>query len=151
MRLAALLTMAAMGVMARAGEPAAGSTPSPTATLVITVTGARSDRGTIVIAVFTQRDGWPRLGRAQRAVTVPATAPARVIVEGLAPGECAVSAFHDEDGDGKLGMRWFPLPHPAERTGASSGATGRLGPPSFEAARLACPAGETLVPIALAD
>jgi len=162
MRGAVLAVAVAIAGVARAGEPtpattptsAGTATPAPasTATLLIHLTGARSALGTLVVSVFTQGDGWPKLARAARVVTLPAVeGPVEVRVEGLPPGPCAVSAFHDENGNGKLDMRWFPLPHPAERTGASNGATGRFGPPAFDAARMDCPAGDTAAPVALAD
>jgi uncharacterized protein (DUF2141 family) len=56
-----------------------------------------------------------------------------------------VAVFHDENGNGKLDMGWFPLPGPSEGTAASNGATGRMGPPTFEDARIECKPGETVV------
>jgi uncharacterized protein (DUF2141 family) len=37
----------------------------------------------------------------------------------LPPGQYAVAVVHDENENGKLDMRWFPIPHPG-LTGCSS-------------------------------
>ena len=121
------------------------------ATLTVVVTGITESRGDLLVTVFTSADGWPKPKHAAASARVPATAPEQEVrLEGLPPGPCAVSVVQDLDGNGKLTMRWFPYPRPAEPTGASNGAKGSFGPPSFEAARfvLAAEGGRVRVTLA---
>ena len=121
------------------------------ANLTVVVTGITESRGDLLVTVFTSADGWPKPKHAAASSRVPATAPEQEVrLEGLPPGPCAVSVVQDLDGNGKLTMRWFPYPRPAEPTGASNGAKGSFGPPSFEAARfvLAAEGGRVRVTLA---
>ena len=74
----------------------------------------------------------------------------RVIFTGLSPGDYAVAAFHDADGDGELDQNILRIP--TEGYGFSNGARGFMGPPSFDAAALTIGSGEerisVVVPIA---
>jgi uncharacterized protein (DUF2141 family) len=116
-----------------AASPAAATDGT---TLTVVVTGITESRGDLLVTVFTSADGWPKPKHAAASARVQATAPEQEIrFDGLPPGPCAVSVVQDLDGNGKLTMRWFPYPRPAEPTGASNGAKGSFGPPSFEAAR----------------
>lgn len=108
------------------------------ATLTVVVAGIAESRGELLVTVFTSPSGWPKPEHAAATARVAATAPEQEVrLEGLPPGPCAVSVVHDLDGNGKLTMRWFPYPRPAEPTGASNASKGSFGPPSFEAARFA--------------
>ena len=74
----------------------------------------------------------------------------RVVFTGLSPGDYAVAAFHDADGDGELGRNILRIP--TEGYGFSNGARGFMGPPSFDDAALTIGSGEerisVVVPIA---
>lgn len=91
--LAALLTASAL--------PA--ETPPP-ATLEITVSGARANTGLIRIALCPAQAKFPDCGaKAVRTASLPVSAGgARVVLTGLAPGNYAVSVFHDANSNGKL-------------------------------------------------
>ena len=52
----------------------------------------------------------------------------RVVFAGLPPGEYAVAAFHDADGDGKLAQNIVGMP--TEGFGFSNGATGFMDRPA---------------------
>jgi uncharacterized protein (DUF2141 family) len=120
------------------------------ASLTVVVNGVVERRGELLVTVFTSADGWPKPGRAAAAARVAAIgATQEVRFEGLPVGPCAVSVVHDLDGNGRLTMRWFPFPHPGEPTGASNGATGSLGPPSFERARFELGPDGATIPVTL--
>jgi uncharacterized protein (DUF2141 family) len=120
------------------------------ATLAYAIEGVRSSRGELVIAVYTSKLTWLDLGRAAKVLRVPAMAGTMwAAMEGLPVGDCAVLVFHDENGNGKLDAGWLPLSGQTEGFAASNGATGRLGPPSFEDARLDCRKGETVLKLKL--
>lgn len=125
--------------------------PPGAATLAFALDGVKSGKGQVVIAVYTSKVTWLDLGRAARVLKLPAREGTVFgLLEGVPAGECAVAVFHDENGNGKLDMGWFPLPGPIEGGAASNGATGRFGPPSWEDARTDCRAGETVVRMKLA-
>jgi uncharacterized protein (DUF2141 family) len=139
LRLAALLAAAVATAASDPAPVAPGSAvpPAPaTRTLTVVVTGIVETKGQLLVHAFTSAQGWPKPQHAVASARVPAVAPETVVrLEGLPVGPCAVSVVQDLDLDGKLTMRWFPFPRPAEPTGASNDARGTLGPPSFEAAR----------------
>jgi uncharacterized protein (DUF2141 family) len=51
---------------------------------------------------------------------------------GIAVGRYAISAFHDENSNGKLDTNFIGMPR--EGVGASNDAKGHMGPPKFPAA-----------------
>jgi uncharacterized protein (DUF2141 family) len=58
---------------------------------------------------------------------------------GLAPGQYAIRAFHDVDGDGKMGANPFGIP--TEPYAFSNNAAGVMGPPKWSAAAFEVKAG----------
>ena len=56
----------------------------------------------------------------------------RVVFTDLTPGDYAIAAFHDADGDGELATNLLGVP--SEGYGFSNGARGFMGPPKFEMA-----------------
>jgi uncharacterized protein (DUF2141 family) len=56
-----------------------------------------------------------------------------------------VACFHDENGNGKLDTGLFGIP--TEGVCASNGATGSMGPPRFEDAKVRIAGGPTIVPV----
>jgi uncharacterized protein (DUF2141 family) len=139
-------TALALLLAATPSPPAA--TPGETqATLAFAIDGVKNGTGQLVLAVYTSKATWLDLSRAARVQRI-APRPGRVfaVMEGVPPGDCAVLVFHDENGNGTLDMGWLG---PIEGSGASNGATGRLGPPSWEDAKMACRPGETVVGLQL--
>lgn len=63
-------------------------------------------------------------------------------VTGLAPGRYAVRAFHDVDGDGKMGTNPFGIP--TEPFAFSNDARGAFGPAAWADAAFDVPAGESV-------
>ena len=63
------------------------------------------------------------------------------MITGLAPGRYAIKAFHDVDGDGRMGTNPFGMP--TEPYAASNNARGNMGPPAWSDAAFEVPAGET--------
>jgi uncharacterized protein (DUF2141 family) len=124
----------AVGSVPAAADPLPA--PSPTVDITTNIVGFRNDQGKALVAVFRSADGFP--GDASKAVAKTA-APiaqgrARVVFQGLPAGVYAVAVIHDENGNGKLDTSWLGIP--TEGIGASNDAKGKLGPPSFDAARM---------------
>jgi uncharacterized protein (DUF2141 family) len=147
--LATIATLAAL--LFAAPAPPAARPPSETdATLAFAVEGVKSTKGQLIVAVYTSKATWLDLSRAAKVLKItPRVGSVFAVLEGVPLGECAVAVFHDENGNGKLDMGWFPLPGPIEPSGASNGATSRLGPPGWEEAKFDCKVGEAVVKLKL--
>ena len=104
------------------------------ADLEVVVSGLKSAEGDARIAVHKRVSGVAFPGGGVVAATYrPASkGEIRVVFAGLALGDYAVAAFHDADGDGKLGQNMVGIP--TEGFGFSNGAVGFMGPPSFDKA-----------------
>lgn len=121
--------------MARAGVSGAvaalllGAAPAPV-TLVVTVEGVRNATGDVRVAVCSRdrflSETCEYMGQAKAH---PGSVSVRIA---LPPGTYAAQAFHDEDGDGKIGRNAIGLP--TEGLGFSNDAVMRFGPPRFDEA-----------------
>jgi uncharacterized protein (DUF2141 family) len=135
--LATLITLAHPGSQPHSAGPAANVAPTTraTATLSVTVTGIRSEAGAVEVIVFATPAGFPtnpERALARRRVPVR-SGQAVAEFPGLELGPYAVAVYHDENGNGRMDTKLFGIPK--EGTGASNDARGRLGPPSYQAAR----------------
>lgn len=93
--------------------------------LRVEVTGLRSSKGVLLVAVCTPETFTRRT--CPHVATTPAS-DGVAIVPDVPPGLWAVQAIHDEDGNGKLTRRGFL---PDEGVAFSRDAPMRMGPPRF--------------------
>ena len=105
------------------------------AELTIDVHGVRSGDGRVYLAAHgpATRETFPSgeaLVEGLREPALPGTM--RFVVEDLAPGRYALSAFHDENDNGELDTNLLGIP--SEGYGFGNDASAAFGPPSFEAA-----------------
>ena len=131
-RSAALLLFALLGA---GGSAAPAQEAASSSTLTVRVTGLRSSRGAVLVALHDSAKGFPGGDQALRRETV---APARdktasVVFKGLKPGVYAVAILHDENQNGKLDTGLFGIPR--EGYGASNNPRPRFKAPSFDAAK----------------
>lgn len=100
------------------------------ADLNVTVSGVRSAQGSVRIAVYDREEGFRKEAQARLRQGVPA-APGQVEARfsGLPAGRYAVIAYHDEDGNGRLDLRFGMIP--IEGYGLSNVAE-VSGPPRFQ-------------------
>lgn len=70
-----------------------------------------------------------------------------VMFRGVRPGRYAVMAFHDENGDGRMGRT--SIGAPSEGWGFSRDARGAMSAPTFEQAAITVAAAGVVVPIQL--
>ena len=115
-------------VNASADDAAPGS-------LSLRLSGFHSAEGQVLVALFRGEHGFPgKPGQAvQTAVTKISNGRARLELEGLAPGEYAVSVVHDENSNDILDTNWVGMPK--EGIGTSNNAKGRMGPPKYRDAK----------------
>ena len=119
-----------LALMLVAAAPA-GAVEPPGVTL--SFTGLRSHAGEIRVEVYDSAQAWARADHPWRRLAVPA-APGtpQVRLDGVPPGQYAIRAFHDLDGDGRLRTGAFGAP--TEPYAFSNNARGRLGPAPWSAA-----------------
>lgn len=96
---------------------------------------ARNDDGQVFVNLYDRAEGFP--GNADKALRTERSkqvhGQAKVVFEDLPYGEYAVSAYHDEDGNGKMKTVYGTIP--LEGVGVSRDAKGVMGPPKFEDAK----------------
>jgi uncharacterized protein (DUF2141 family) len=116
------------------------------AELRLAIDGIHSTRGTVIIGLYDNAEGFKRAVDAADSVAL-LIEPTRyaavalrtrdavnndVIFSNVAPGRYAVIAFHDQNNNAKLDRGVFGLP--TEPYGFSNDARGFFGAPSFDAA-----------------
>ena len=112
------------------------------ADLTVRIEGVRSADGDIRVALHRRADGvdFPDSAGIMKAAMRPAGKAGDLVFAGLAPGDYAVAAFHDEDRDGDLNTNLLGMP--TEGYGFSNEARGIFGPPGFDAAAFTIKADE---------
>jgi len=116
-------------------EPALPQAQAPQANVIhVEVVGLHSDKGQVLCALYSSRDGFPKQSEKALARVTSGIAQKQAVCEfsGIAPGTYAISVFHDENSNGKLDTKFMGIPR--EGVGASNNAKGHFGPPKFEAA-----------------
>lgn len=107
MTFAVVRRLAIFALVAGVAVPASAQhTPAPgeTVTLDVTVSGIKSAKGVIRLALCPPGAGFPDCrDRTVRSVSLPIDkGSARTVLTGLAPGTYAVSVFHDANANSKL-------------------------------------------------
>ena len=128
------VTKNTLAIAGLAAALALTGTAATAADLEVVVSGLKSAKGDARVALHKRVAGveFPDGGVVAATMRPAVMGKIRVVFAGLAPGEYAVAAFHDADGDGKLARNIVGMP--TEGFGFSNGATGFMGPPSFDKA-----------------
>jgi uncharacterized protein (DUF2141 family) len=106
------------------------------AELAIRIDNVENNDGQIMVALY---DRAAYMKQPVQTASVEAVAGTTMVqFKELAPGDYAVAVYHDANGNGRLDRNRMGMP--VEMSGFSNDAQGFMGPPSFEAARLALPA-----------
>ncbi len=108
--------------------------------LTVEATGARSDQGQVVAAIYDSEGTW--LKTYLKGERVQAGPRVLLVFRGLPEGRFGITAFHDENGNGKLDANALGLP--TELYGFSRDARGVFGPPKFESAVIELKADTTI-------
>ncbi len=116
-----------------AAQPNSPSDTAENARLEVTVTGLRSSRGQLAIALFASESDYNEQTNAVRRAFLPIVAGRSTWqLSDLPAGRYALIAYHDENGNREIDMRIFGMPK--EAVGVSNDARGVFGPPGFDAA-----------------
>ncbi|MFM7188401.1 MAG: DUF2141 domain-containing protein [Armatimonadota bacterium] len=102
------------------------------ATGVVELDGVPLKGGNVLVSVYASGEGWLKdTTKAVLTVVHPATDGNRILIDQLPTGKCyAVGVHYDVNGNGKLDTR---LGLPDEPFAVSNNASGKMGPPSFQA------------------
>lgn len=84
--------------------PAAPQAQGGSATLTVSITGLKSSKGVVRLALCPTGAGFPDCGaKAVKTASLPISGgTAQIVLTGLTPGTYAVSSFHDANSNGKL-------------------------------------------------
>lgn len=116
------------------------------ADLTVELDGYETGKGHLMVAAFATAQGFPD-DSPQRARIEANGKTATAVFKSLAPGRYAVSAYADENDNGKLDRGLFGIPK--ERYGFSQDARGMSGPPEFRDAAFPLPEGGARVVVHL--
>lgn len=107
------------------------------ADLTLHVDKVQAGTGTVMVSLYDSADTYFK--RPARVAQVPASPGATtVVIPGLAPGDYAITVYHDVNGNGQLERNPFGIP--TEPFGFGNDAQGEMGPPSFDATKVTVPA-----------
>lgn len=100
----------------------------------VDIVGLRNNKGHVLCFLFSSAIGFPKKDDKAVAHYTAAISNREASCEfsGIAPGTYAVSAFHDENSNGKLDANFMGIPR--EGVAASNDARGSFGPPKFDEA-----------------
>jgi len=121
------LAVFAAGVALLGAASAPAGEPPPSSNVVEFVTQAQGSGGVVRCGLFRQ-EGWLK-NPVQPAVAKIHGGRALCVFRGISPGTYGLSAFHDENNNGKLDTNFLGMP--VEDYCASNNARGTFGPPSF--------------------
>ncbi|MDZ7588755.1 MAG: DUF2141 domain-containing protein [Parasphingorhabdus sp.] len=112
----------------------AADLPTANATLDVSVSGLRSDKGVVLICLTGDAAHFPDCSKdkAARNLRVTAAKSGNLVFSDLRPGAYALSMIHDENDNGKMDVALFV---PREGFGFSRNPVILTGPPKFRSAQ----------------
>jgi uncharacterized protein (DUF2141 family) len=117
--------------------------------VTVNITGIRSSKGKIEVRLWSGKNGFPKDDtKAFRRATVDiVNGTAKATFADVPFGEYAVSAFHDENSNGKMDTRFPGIP--IEGVGVSNDPHKKFGPPAFGSCRFSIGEPEKVIPVAI--
>lgn len=132
LRLTTLLAALTLATTAHAAEPAGE--------LTVTFQNLKAKTGAIMLSLTASEDAYADKAPATAQAMIPAVGETvSTTFKGLAPGRYAIKAFHDVNGDGKMGANPFGMP--TEPFAFSNNAHGNMGPAKWADAGFEVKAG----------
>ncbi len=105
-------------------------TAAGAADLTVTVSGIRNASGSVSAGIYNSEKSFLQASEALVLVRIKAAQGSiGFTVHGLPPGQYAVAAYHDENGNGRLDFD--PTGAPTEGYGVSNNARNPVAPPEF--------------------
>jgi uncharacterized protein (DUF2141 family) len=130
-----------LAVLLATGVAEAQMNTSNSNAIRVAVVGLHSNDGEIYCALYSSADGFPDgFAKATKTTTAKITNEQAVCeFDAVVPGDYAISAYQDENSNGKLDRNFIGMPK--EGVGASNDAKGSFGPPKFADARFSYKGG----------
>ncbi|SEB81454.1 Uncharacterized conserved protein, DUF2141 family [Tenacibaculum sp. MAR_2009_124] len=100
--------------------------------ITVEFSGMKTDKGNLYVGLYDNAASFLKNGIQNKLVSVKGK-KAKVVFEGVKPGEYAISSFHDENDNKKMDTRIFGIPK--EPVGLSKDAKGFMGPPKYKDAK----------------
>ncbi|MGB4062383.1 MAG: DUF2141 domain-containing protein [Azonexus sp.] len=127
---------------------AAGHSQADESRLVVNLLGVRDATGNLRASLYREPDTFRKEDKAVQVVSLPAAkGDAKLVFTGLPPGRYAVMAYHDDNLDQKLNLRFGMFP--TEGYGLSNNPK-VMGPPKFADSAFDLTGPETAINIKLA-
>ncbi|PWF48546.1 DUF2141 domain-containing protein [Massilia glaciei] len=105
------------------------------ADLTIHVDDVKSAAGNLMVAVYNAEGTFLKAAPAGVGGAPAAVGSNVVVIKNLPAGEYAFAVYHDANGNGKMDKNMIGIP--TEDYGFSNNAMGKMGPPSYDAAKFA--------------
>ena len=112
-----------------------------TANLTINISGLNSDKGTLLIGLYNNKETFLKKHFKGDVVKIK-DKKSLVIFKDLPKGEYAVSFIHDENSNNKMDTNFMKIPK--EDYGCSNNARGFMGPPKYKDAKFQLIANKTI-------
>ncbi|WP_166385239.1 MULTISPECIES: DUF2141 domain-containing protein [unclassified Polaribacter] len=112
-----------------------------TANLTINISGLNSDKGSLLIGLYNNKDTFLKKHFKGDVVKIK-DKKSLVIFKDLPKGEYAVSFIHDENSNNKMDTNFMKIPK--EDYGCSNNARGFMGPPKYKDAKFQLIANKTI-------
>jgi len=121
--------------------------PAGTGMVIVTITGLRSEKGQVKIAMFSSAETW--LGDSTKYnTTIDVDAPAvSWKINDVPYGDYGIAVFHDQNKNGKMDKNFLGMPQ--EAYGFSNNLRVVLGPPKWDKSKFAVKGATTEVAIAV--
>ena len=114
-----------------AAEQTAGQQPlQESGALTVTLSGMKSDDGSLVYAIWSGPEGWLETNNVGEGSVPVIDGRSEIHFESLPYGEYAISVYHDLNDNKKIDTGLFKIPK--EPLGTSNDAKIRFGPPRYE-------------------
>lgn len=84
-------------------------TGAEAATLNVALDGVKAGGGKLTVLLYERAEGFPKEARASQRFVLP-QGKNTLAIDGLKPGQYAVMAYHDEDGNGELNRLFGMIP-----------------------------------------
>ncbi len=118
--------------LALAGERSAAAEESVATNVIEFVTHNRNNKGVVRCGLFKEK-GWLKTTEKAAIVRINSKNVARCVFKEMPAGEYGISAFHDEDENGKLNTNF--VGYPLEEYCATNNARNTFSAPSWEDAK----------------
>lgn len=108
----------------------------------LTIKGIEKVQGSILVAVYNNEESFMKKRLTSKKIKITGK-EVSLVFEDVAPGDYAITTFHDENDNNKLDTNFLGIPN--EPYGFSNDAMGSFGPPSFEKAKVKVDGNKKLV------